>query len=108
MEFSDDANDFNAYLKRAKCVAINYMSLRAAAKLSFKLVERWLKIIFTKENARQLQCVQFVAKCFGVDEGCTENFEWPRCATALRNICPFDQTQPGIDRRGLECRYVRR
>ena len=66
------------------------MDLRTATKLAGELVERWLKIIFAKENAGQFQFVQFPTNLFGVDKWRAKDFEWSRGAAAFRNVRSFN------------------
>src|SRR4029077_6366641 len=54
IQFSDATDDFDARLEWAKCVTICYMNLRTATEFTREFVKRWLKIIFSKENAGQL------------------------------------------------------
>ena len=94
-------------LKRPKSVAIDHVKLRAAAEFAGKFVKGRLKIIFAKENARQIQLVQLVAKLLRIDEWRAENFKRPRRAATFGNICAFEQTHSGVNRRCIECRHVR-
>ena len=48
------SDDFNPRLKRLEAVSIDNVELRAAAKLTGKVLEGWLEIVFAKENPRQL------------------------------------------------------
>jgi hypothetical protein len=53
VSFADVLDNFHPDAKRLKTFAIRHMNLRAAAKLTGKLLEGWLEIVFAKENARQ-------------------------------------------------------
>ena len=46
-------DDFHPHSKRLERSAICHVNLRAAADLTGKFLERWLEIVFAKENAGQ-------------------------------------------------------
>src|SRR5262249_37260042 len=73
-----------------------------------KFLKRWLKIIFAKENSRQVQTIKLAAKFFRVDERRTENLKRPCRAPAFGNVRSLEQTHSRINGRGIERRHVRR
>ena len=57
VSFAEVLDNFHSHAERLETFAIDYMNLRAAAKLTGKFLEGRLEIIFAKENAGQLQAV---------------------------------------------------
>jgi len=51
---ADVLDNFHPDTKRLETFAIDDVNLRAAAKLTGKFLESWLKIVLAKENAGQL------------------------------------------------------
>ena len=51
---ADVLDNFHPGAKRLETFAIDHMNLRAAAELTGKFLEGWLKIVLAKENAGQL------------------------------------------------------
>jgi hypothetical protein len=54
VSFADVLDNFHRPSKRLETFAIDDMNLRAAAELTGKFLEGWLKIGLAKENAGQL------------------------------------------------------
>ena len=106
--FANAFYDFYSAKKWLECIAIDYVQLGATTKLSSKLVKSRLEIRLAKDDARQVQIVEFATESFRFDEWRAENFEWPGGPATFGNVRAFQQTHSGINRGGVERRHVGR
>src|SRR5206468_6438065 len=87
--FANKFDDFHSGKKRPEFFAIKHVNLRAATKLSSEFVKSRLKIILAEEDTRQLSMVELATEQFRFDAWRAKDFEWPRRAPSLRDVCAF-------------------